>query len=100
MSTPISDSAAIRQAIRNLRAAGWCLSYVDDGRDRVRVDTENEALDAILAVEDARLFLVNRATGLISWVRFVMGNDPDEVICDHGERLSPVLDALIGSWEV
>ena len=29
---------------------------------------------------------------------FVMGNEPEEVICDHGLSLSPVLDPLTEGW--
>jgi hypothetical protein len=29
---------------------------------------------------------------------FVYGNDPEEVVCDHGVSLSPILDPLTESW--
>jgi hypothetical protein len=60
--------------------------------------TEKEAIDAITAVDDATLFVRTPAGDYNPWVRFVMGNDPEEVVCDHGVSLSPVLDPLTESW--
>lgn len=101
MSAPKTDAAAIRQTIRALNAAGMTLLHVDDGEDLIRVRTEQDALDAITAVDDATL-IVNLPAGSereTSHVRFVLGNEPYEVICDHGLSLSPVLDPLTERWE-
>lgn len=99
MTAPSSDSAAIRQTLRALKAAGYVLTYVSYGDDQVDVTkaTEQETIDAIMAVDDADL-LVATPAGQESYVRFVMGNEPFEVICDHGESLSPILDPLTRSW--
>jgi len=97
MSAPKTDSAAIRQIIRALLAAGYALDYVDDGEDEVKVSTEAEALDAITAVDSAHLF-VKHPTERASHVWFVLGNSPDEVAADHGVSLSPVLDPLHHKW--
>lgn len=98
MTAPSSDSAGIRQTIRALRGAGYTLVEVWDGEETVRVKTESEAVEAITAVDDATLFVRTPEGDRNPWVRFVMGNDPEEVICDHGVSLSPVLDALIDGW--
>lgn len=107
MGAPSSDKAGIRQTIRALRAAGYELDSVDDGDyydpapgidsdgDQI-VNNEDQAIAAITAVDDARLYV--RRDGRKAVVRFVMGNDPDEVICDHSTSLSAVLDPLIDSW--
>lgn len=98
MAVPSSDSAGIRQAIRALRDAGYTLVEVFDGEDTVRVKTESEAVAAITAVDDATLFVRTPEGDRNPWVRFVMGNDPEEVICDYVVSLSDVLDALIDRW--
>lgn len=97
MTAPSSDKAAIRQTIRALKAAGWTLDRVYGGEDEDQpVTTETEAIDAVTAVDDAHLHVKRGAeTG---WVRFVMGNDPDEVICDRTLTLSDVLDPLTDGW--
>lgn len=97
MAAPSSDSAGIRQAIRALRGAGYTLVEVWDGEETVPVKNESEAVAAITAVDDATLFVRTPEGDRDPWVRFVMGNDPEEVICDYVVDLT-VLDDLIDTW--
>lgn len=97
MSAPTSDTAAIRQVIRTLKAAGYALDRVHDGEDDITVRTEPDAIAAITAVDDAWLH-VTHPSERPSAVWFVLGNDPEEVIANYGESLSPVLDPLIERW--
>ncbi len=97
MSIPSTDSAAIRQVIRALRGAGHHLVAVDDGGEEIKVATETAALEAITSVDEAHLY-VTLPDGRNGWIFFVLGNDPDEVVCDHSTNLSPTIDALIDSW--
>ena len=57
MSAPSSDRAGIRQVIRALQAAGYTLVEVFDGEDTVPTTTESAAIEAIMAVDDATLFV-------------------------------------------
>jgi hypothetical protein len=96
MAAPVSDKAGIRQAIRALKADGWELAFVNDGDyEDVAVSTETEAIDAITAVDDASLH-VTKGTDT-GWVRFVMGNEPDEVVCDYTTNLTAI-DTLTDGW--
>ena len=92
---PKTDEAGIRQAIRALRANRWELDGVHDGEEYTFVKTEAEAMKAITAVDDSRLYVMRDARS--GWVRFVLGNDPDEVICDYTVNLT-VLGELIDKW--
>lgn len=112
MSAPSSDQAAIRQTLRALKAADVVPTYVEygggDGEDVDQDATEQSIIDAIMAVDDAYLIVDLPASapsethpgheGRTSHIRFVMGNDPEEVICDHGVSLSYVLDPLTDGW--
>lgn len=99
MTAPTDDRAGIRQAIRALLAADYTLVEVFDGGDEmVKVENETEAINAIMAVDDATLFVRTPDGERNPWVRFVLGNDPDEVICDHLVSLGHVLDPLMESW--
>lgn len=98
MATPATDESAIRQAIRALRSSGYTLVEVWDGEEAVRVRTKGDALAAIMAVDDATLWVRTPEGDYNHWVRFVMGNEPYEVICDHHVGLSPVLDPLTRGW--
>ncbi len=94
MSAPTTDRGGIQQTIRTLRADGWTLSHVYDG-ERVPVSNETEAIDAVTAVDDSWLH-VRKGTEKGA-VRFVLGNDPEEVVCDYTVNLT-CLDTLTESW--
>lgn len=97
MSAPSSDQAAIRQIIRALKASDHKLDEVYDGEEEIAVSTETEALDAIMAVDEAWLY-VTLPDGARGWMFFVLGNEPDEVMNDYTVNLSPVLDPLTEGW--
>ena len=96
MSAPRSDSAGIRQTARALSEAGWELDHVWDREEHTPVKTEDQVVAAVTAVDDAFLY-VKRGTET-GYVFFVLGNDPEEVICDHTINLSYVLDLLVEGW--
>lgn len=105
MSTPTTDRGGIEQVIRALRAAGWELDFVCDGEEDVPVKTELEATEEVLAVDDAYLNVKREfdETGQVrradtGYVYFVMGNDPDEVVCDYTTNLESVIGPLTTSW--
>ena len=103
MSAPSSDKAGIRQTIRALRNAGYELDRVYNGGDEdTPVSNETEALEEIMATDDATLWVkcpkASVNAGKSRGVYFVLGNSPDEVICDYHVSLSHVLDPLIDSW--
>ena len=95
MPTPTTDAAGIRQTIRALVADGWTLDRVEFGDDPEPVRNETEALEHITSVDDA--FLVVTKGEESGWVRFVMGNEPYEVVCDYTINLE-CLDSLTDSW--
>lgn len=98
MSTPTSDKGGATQVIRALRATGHTLDRVFNGEEDIEVSNETDALEAIFAVDDAYLWVRLPDSEVEGWVRFVLGNDPAEVVCDHTLNLSPTLDPLTESW--
>lgn len=101
MSAPSSDKAAIRQVIRALRKAGYTITGGHDGEDffEVAADVSEDTLidDYLTVCDDSTLHTWKDGEGN-SHVYFVLGNDPEEVVCDHGVSLSPVLDPLTEGW--
>lgn len=96
MAAPTSDRGGIQQVIRALKADAWELDFVYDGGDDDQpVSTETEAVNAVMAVDDA--FLNFKRGDETGWVRFVLGNDPDEVVCDYTTNLTAV-DTLTHGW--
>lgn len=102
MTAPSSDKAAIRQVIRALRKAGYTLTGGHDGEDffEVKPDaSEDELIGNLMACDSSTLHTWKAdAEPKNSHVYFVLGNDPEEVVCDHGVSLSPVLDPLTEGW--
>ena len=99
MSKPKSDKAAIRQTIRALKKADYELDCVFDGEDWIKPKTEAEAIEAITAVDAATLYVELPTDDIARWVYFVMGNDPEEVICDYTINLEHVIGPLMESWD-
>jgi hypothetical protein len=95
MNAPTTDRGGIQQTIRALVADGWALSHVYDSEENVRVSNELQAIEAIEATGYAILHV--RKGDAKGWVQFVLGNAPDEVICDYSTNLTAV-DALTESW--
>lgn len=95
MSTPTTDRGGIQQAIRALRANGWNVDSVNDGEEIILVTNETEAIEAICAVDEATLAVVK--DGQSGYVFFVLGNSPEEVICDYTVNLTE-LDDLTANW--
>lgn len=101
MPAPESDKAGVRQTIRALRTAKHTVYAVEDGEGAIIPFGPNASEDDIIAEVmscDDGFLLVLTPDGENSHVYFVFGNDPDEVICDHGVSLSPVLDTLMQGW--
>lgn len=100
MGAPSSDKAAIRQTIRALRKADHVIYGGHDGEEEVSYapDASEDAIIADMTACDSSTLWVRLPDGSESFVFFVLGNDPEEVICDHGVSLSPVLDPLTEGW--
>jgi hypothetical protein len=99
MALPKTDRAGVQQAVAALIADGWKMKHVNDGGDTVLVNSGVRAIHAIMAADTA-ILTVTRGTGAPyseGKVWFVLGNDPDEVVCDYTTNLT-VLDTLINKW--
>lgn len=69
---------------------------MDDREEETKVANETEAVDAVTAVDDA--FLYVRKGDSEGYVFFVLGNAPDEVICDYTVNLESAIGPLIEGW--
>ena len=95
MGAPTTDRGGIQQVIRALKDDGWSLTFVYYGEEDIPVTNETEAIDAVMSVDDAYLNVARgNETG---WVRFVLGNAPDEVVNDYTTNLT-IVDTLTTSW--
>lgn len=99
MPCPTTDRGGVTQVVQALVADGWRLELVDDGDENI-TRTPVSAIDAIMAVDDSRLYVSRHRDDdhAYGWVRFVLGNSPEEVVCDFTTNLE-VVDALTSSWD-
>lgn len=98
---PSSDKAGVRQVIRALRKADHVVIAVRDGAGEEFTFAANAPEDAIIAEVmscDDGVLGVQTPDGKTSFVYFVYGNDPEEVVCDYGVILEPVLGPLTEGW--
>lgn len=87
MAKPKTDSAAIRATIRALKKAGY------------KKESMTLVIEAITAVDIAWLYVRSETDDKARWVYFVMGNDPEKVICDYTTNLEHVIGPLMESWD-
>jgi hypothetical protein len=85
------ERIAVYAVLKMLSDDEWKPYRVDDGCEDIginRVTDIHEAYRAVMAVDESYVNLKKVTAGVppkttIGWVRFVMGNDPDEVVCDY-----------------
>lgn len=98
---PSNDREAISLIIDGLIKRGCVPSICRDGdsEDIPYID-KNTALDWLTSCDESVLFvdLPEGAERDSTFIYFVLGNEPEEVVCDHGVSLSPYLDPIIDPW--
>lgn len=91
------ERKVVRHAIRSLRAAGWQLHSVYDGGDEVKVSTEEEAMDAVFAVDDSTVRFTKEGVKGLRGFYVVLGNDGYDAIadynCNEDDDFGKIMDA-------
>lgn len=94
---PSNDREAVTLILQGLVDKGHRLTEVRDDTwnpdDLTPVTTVAEAVDLVMAVDEAVVFLDDNA-----WIFFVLGNDPEEVACDYTVNLDPDLSSIVDPW--
>ena len=105
MTTPKNDHAGILQVIHALKKAGWNPTEITDP-ELVDVSTlnGNEIADLIVKNYDSTVLRFKKpeaANSRIQWVYFVLGNSPDEVVCDYtvgNKEFDTIVSEITGNW--
>jgi hypothetical protein len=109
VTAPKDDADGIRQTFLALKGAGWGKPSVWDGEEETPVANEDEAVKIITGLDMAHLYVKREVAAQdgegepttktqTAWVFFVLGNSPEEVICDHTVSLSYLIDPLTDGW--
>ena len=98
---PSNDFEAVTIILNRMLAAGFTpVEVADDSwntNERTPVSTPTEALEMVMAVDDAYVFF-STPDGGRGYIWFVLGNDPEEVVCDYTINLDPTLASIIDPW--
>lgn len=97
MSVPKDDRDGITQAVETVIAAGWKLEFAHNGEEEIRTSDVKAAVDAIMEVDEGSIHFaaVDESYG---YLFLVLGNAPDEVVCDYTVNLEPAIGPLFERW--
>lgn len=94
---PSNDREAVTLILEGLVNAGHTIEYVNDGEDLYYTEDVAEAVQHVMDVDMAHVFL-DLPDGGSGWVWFVLGNDPEEVAADYTVNLDPDLSSIVDPW--
>lgn len=97
---PKSDREAVTLIVEGLSQQGLMPEKVYNGDEYVEVSTVEEAIEEIMAVDGATLW-VDLGKGhapRYSFLFFVLGNEPYEVLADYGVTMSQFVDPICDPW--
>jgi hypothetical protein len=69
----------------------WCPDDLTPANDY------EHATDLVCEVDEAYVYVI-LPNGLPGWLRFVLGNDPEEVLNNHTVNLSEFVDPITDPW--
>jgi hypothetical protein len=102
---PSNDREAITLILEGLTKVGCKITGVCDDtynpNDLTECTDVAKAVDLVCAVDEASVFMdlpPNEEGHKESWIFFVLGNEPEEVACDHGVNLSPYINPIVQPW--
>ena|SRR3982751_2756956 len=101
---PSNDREAVTLILQGLEAEGWNTYMVqDDTYDRdpannSKVDNVAQAVDLVMGVDEAFVYLLRKDDGRQGYIYFVLGNEPEEVACDYTTNLDPELNNITDPW--
>ena len=95
---PSTDREAISLIIDGLIERGCTPTVARDGEnDDLDYNDKDEALDWLTSCDESGLF-VELPDGEESFIYFVLGNSPEEVVCDHSINLEEYIDPIVMPW--
>lgn len=95
---PSNDREAISLIIDGLIARGCTpVSSTDGEGEELPYTDKDEAVDWLTSCDDSS-FDLTLPDGSPSWIYFVLGNEPEEVACDHHVNLSTFIDPITDPW--
>lgn len=98
---PSNDREAISLILTGMVEAGCTITGVVDDtwnmNDVTEASTADEATGLVTAVDEAYVYITSPGHQE-GWVRFVLGNDPEEVAADYTVNLGKFLEPIVRPW--
>lgn len=95
---PSNDREAISLIIDGLIEREVTPTVCRDGENEdLNYSDKDEAIAHLMSCDESVLF-VDLPDGKRGYLYFVLGNSPEEVVCDHTVNLSPYLDPIVDPW--
>ena len=95
---PSDDLEAISLIIDGLIKRGCKPTVARNGADDDLPYTDKEsAIDWLTSCDESILFVDVPHDGH-GWIYFVLGNSPEEVVCDHTVNLEEYIDPIVMPW--
>ena len=96
---PTDDKTAITDILEGMVKKGWTIDYVDDEEDTYHTSDVATAVSHVTDVDQASVYLSHKKRGIEeAWLWFVLGNDPEEVVCNYTVTLDPDLSSIVDPW--
>lgn len=98
---PSNDREAITLVLEGITKAGCVIKGVIEDTwcpdDITFASDVTEAAALVTGVDEAYVH-IQLPDNERAWIRFVLGNDPEEVVCDHTVNLSKYIDPITNPW--
>ena len=97
---PQNDREAVSLIIDGLIERGCILTHIVNGEGEDFVFNHDEidgTIDELMSCDDGGLG-VTLPDETDTWVYFVYGNDPEEVVAGNGVSLSEFIDPIVAPW--
>jgi hypothetical protein len=103
VSAPSNDREAVTLILQGLLDVGVTIRGGNNGEDAERFTTLQAAVDYVFEVDECDIYVTlpkpDPETGVTrTHLFFVLGNEPIEVLCDHGVSLSEYVDPIVTPW--
>jgi hypothetical protein len=98
---PSNDKEAITLILEGLIKAGCVVTKVNNHAEIIEYDGAaplEEIIAEATATDDAFVYLTMPDGSSGAYVWFVLGNEPEEVACDHTINLSDYIDPIVKPW--
>lgn len=88
-----TERKVVSHLIQTAQKHGYNLTSVDNGEERIKLSTEQEAMEHVFSVDESHIFFKHPEEPKGHCAFIVLGNDGWDAVCDHS--CGPGWDAVM-----